>query len=148
LIFWIFFLIFDKHFDFWPDELIFFTKFGLLTIILIYENNFFFTKFGLLTRIFIFKNNFDFLILDKHFDFWQKIWFLTKNLIFGQNFDFWQKFWFLTKTFMFDKNFYFRQKFWQKLLFLRVCGCHSMSVKTFDKLSKLWRPKFGLQSNF
>jgi len=58
----------------------------------------FYTKFGFLTKIWIF---------DQNLYFWPKFGFLIKILIFDQNLDFWPKFGFLTKILIFDQNFDF-----------------------------------------
>jgi len=44
------------------------------------------------------------MILAKKFDFWPKIWFLTKNLICDKKNNFLPKFWFVTKKLICDKK--------------------------------------------
>ena len=74
-------------------------------LFLIYEKIHFRRKFKCLTKISIF---------DQKFDFWPKVWFLTKSLIFDQRLIFDQKlcFWpqvrFFTKSDIFDHNFFYQ----------------------------------------
>jgi len=98
----IFFLIFERNFDFW-------TNFRILTKNSIFEQIFeFWQKIRFLNKF----SNFN-----KKFDFWQKFRFLTKVRIltkvsiFDKSFEFWQKFRFLTKVSIFDKSFDFWHKF-------------------------------------
>jgi len=77
------------------------------------------------------------LIFDKNFDFWQKIWLLTKNLTFDKKFDFWQKIWLLTKILTFDKKFDFWQKIWLLTKNL-ICATNLDLCKKIDFCNKFW----------
>jgi len=52
------------------------------------------------------------LIFEQNFDYWPKLWFLTKISIFDQNFVFWPKLWFLNKTLILNQNLDFSSKLW------------------------------------
>jgi len=70
-------------------------------------------------------------IWSQNFDFWPKVWCLTKNFIFDQNYDFWPKFLFLAKIFIFDQNVYFWPKVWFLNIFFLFLNIYFLFLNIF-----------------
>jgi len=75
------------------------------------------------TRVFRSK----FLIFNRNFEFWPKLWFFTETSMFDRNFDFWLKLRSLTESSIFDQNF----DIWPKLRYLT-------ETSIFDRNFDLW----------